>query len=114
MKGVTLPDVRAVALELPRTTEHLMRGDIVKFKVKQLVYAAVGPDETVMGVAFPKEERAGVIAAEPEKFLMPRKSDERYNWIHVRMAELDQAELRELVVDGWRMCVPKSVSATVD
>jgi hypothetical protein len=45
---------------------------------------------------------------------MPRKSDERYNWIHVQLAELDEAELRELIVEGWRMCVPKFVSAMVD
>jgi hypothetical protein len=112
VNGVTLTDVRAVALELPRTSEHLIR-DVVKFRVKSLVYAAVPPDEVVMGVAFPKEERAAIIDAEPDKFLMPRKSDERYNWIHVRMAELDLDEMRELVIDGWRMCVPKFLSAQV-
>jgi hypothetical protein len=112
VNGVTLTDVRAVALQLPRTSEHLIR-DVVKFRVKSLVYAAVPPDEVVMGVAFPKEERAAIIDAEPDKFLMPRKSDERYNWIHVRMAELDLDEMRELVIDGWRMCVPKFLSAQV-
>jgi hypothetical protein len=113
MKGVTLRDVRAVATTLPRSEEHLIR-DVVKFRVKSIVYAAVGPDEVIMGVGFPKEERAAIIEAEPHKFQMPRKSDERYNWIHVRMAELDEIELRELIVDGWRMCVPKFVSAMVD
>jgi hypothetical protein len=110
--GVTLADVRAVAMELPRTSEHLIR-DVVKFRVKQIVYAAVPPDETILGVGFPKEERAAIIAAEPEKFLMPRLSDQRYHWIHVRMAELDVEEMRELVIEGWRMCVPKFVSAQV-
>jgi hypothetical protein len=110
--GVSLADVRAVALPLPRTEEHLIR-DVVKFRVRRLVYAAVSPDEVVMGVAFPKEERAAIIEAAPHKFAMPRKSDERYNWIHVQMAELDPDELRELVVEGWRMCVPQFLSATV-
>jgi hypothetical protein len=113
MPGVTLSDVRAVALSLPRTSEHLIR-DVVKFRVKSIVYAAVPPDEVIMGVAFPKEERAAIIDAEPAKFLMPQCSDERYNWIHVCMAALDETELRELVVDGWRMCVPKFLSARVD
>jgi hypothetical protein len=112
VNGVTLTDVRAVALQLPRTSEHLIR-DVVKFRVKQIVYAAVPPDETILGVGFPKEERAAIIAAEPEKFLMPRLSDQRYHWIHVRMAELDVEEMRELVIEGWRMCVPKFVSAQV-
>jgi hypothetical protein len=113
MKGVTLTDVRAVALELPRTEEHLIR-DYVKFRIRSLVYASVAPDEVLMGFAFPKEERAALVAAEPEKFVMPVKSDERYNWVQVRLAEIDEVELRELIVEAWRMCVPKSVSATVD
>jgi hypothetical protein len=111
--GVTLTDVRAVALELPRTTEHLIR-DVVKFRIKSIVYCAVAPDEVVMGVGFPKEERAAIIEAEPHKFQMPSKVDERYNWIHVRLAAIDETELRELVVEGWRMCVPKFISAMVD
>jgi hypothetical protein len=113
MTGVTLTDVRAVALPLPRTSEHLIR-DVVKFRVGSIVYAAVAPDEVVMGFDFPKEERAAIIEAEPHKFLLPRTSDLRYNWIHARMAELDEIELRELVIDAWRMCVPQFISALID
>jgi hypothetical protein len=113
LRGVTLTDVRAVALGLPRSSEHLIRG-VVKFRVKSIVYAAVPPAEDIMGVGFPKEERAAIVEAEPHKFLMPRLSDQRYNWIHVRMSELDLDEMRELVVDGWRLCVPKFLSAQVD
>ncbi len=113
MKGVTLTDVRAIAMELPRTSEHLIR-DSVKFRVGSLVYASVGPDEVLMGFGFPKEERAALVESEPDKFLMPVRSDERYNWVRVRLAEIDEIELRELVVEAWRMCVPKSVSATID
>lgn len=112
MKGVTLTDVRAIALELPRTTEHLIR-DNVKFRVRSLVYASVSPDEVLMGFGFPKEERVALVEAESEKFLMPVRSDERYNWVRVRLAEIDEVELRELVVEAWRMCVPKKVSAMV-
>jgi hypothetical protein len=113
MKGVTLTDVRAIALPLPRTSEHLIR-DVVKFRIGSIVYAAVAPDEVLMGLGFPKEEREAIIEAEPHKFVLPVTSDLRYNWINARMAELDQIELRELVVDAWRMCVPKFISAMVD
>jgi len=112
VKGVDLEDVRAIALTLPRTEEHLIR-ESVKFRIRSLVYAAVSPDETTMGFAFPKEERAALVEAEPEKFLMPVRSDERYNWVRVRLAKIDEVELRELVVEAWRMCVPKFVSAMV-
>ena len=43
--------------------------------------------------------------------MLPRKSEMRYNWVHVRLDAIDLEELRELVIDAWRMCVPKSVSA---
>jgi|SRR6185369_3280661 len=106
---VTTDDVRAVARSLPRTTEHLIR-DRVKFRVGQIVYVALSRDETIMGFAFPREERAALVAAEPDKFLMPEPADERFQWVRVRLAAIDEAELRELVVDAWCMVVPKSVA----
>jgi hypothetical protein len=108
---VTAEDVRRLALSLPRTEEHLVR-DQVKFRVGRIVYIAIAPDEKSMGFAFPKEERAALVASEPEKFHMPIKSDERYNWVRVWLAVIDEAELRELVVDAWRMVVPKRVAAS--
>ena len=107
-----LDAVRALALSLPRSYEAIVH-DRVKFRVGRIVYLAFSRDETVMGVAFPKEERAAMVAAEPDKFMLPRTSDMRYNWIDVRLDAIDLDELRELVIDGWRMCVPKSVAETV-
>jgi hypothetical protein len=104
----TADDLRRLALSLPRTTEHLVRGRW-KFRVKAIVYASLSEDETTMGCAFPKEERMDAVAAEPEKFAMPSVADQRFNWIHVRLAAVDRAELTELVVDAWRMVVPKFV-----
>ena len=107
---VTAEDVRRVALSLPRTEEHLIR-DRVKFRVGRIVYVALAPDEASMGFGFPKEERAALVAAEPEKFFMPIASDERYNWVRVWLAAIDEAEMRELVVEAWRMVVPKRLGA---
>ncbi|SDM03342.1 hypothetical protein SAMN05421874_13627 [Nonomuraea maritima] len=105
---VTVEDVRQFALTLPRTSEHLIH-DRVKFRVGRIVYVAFSRDETLMGFGFPKEERAALVAAEPEKFLLPRESDLRYHWVEARLAAIDAAEMRELVLDAWRMCVPKKV-----
>jgi len=105
---VTGDDVRAITLTLPRTTEALVR-DSVRWRIGSIVYCALSPDEEVMGFGYPKEERDALVAGDPEKFLMPRTSDLRYNWVHARLAALDADELRELVVDAWRMCVPKKV-----
>jgi len=107
---ITVADVRAVAAALPRTSEHLIY-DHVKFRVGKIVYVSISPDETTMGFGFPKEQREALIAAEPSKFSLPRLSDQRFHWVHAQMAELSQAEMRELVTEAWRMCVPKRVAA---
>jgi len=64
-----------------------------------------------MGFAFPKEERDWLIGGSPEKFMQPQASDLRYNWVLVRLAAIDEKEMRELVLDAWRMVVPKGVAA---
>ncbi|TQM37322.1 MmcQ/YjbR family DNA-binding protein [Pseudonocardia cypriaca] len=107
---VTVDEVRRLALSLPRTTEHLIH-DRVKFRVKQIVYIAFSRDESVMGFAYPKEERDALIASDPTKFHLPRFSEQRYHWVEAWTAALDEDEMRELVVDAWRMVVPKSVAA---
>jgi hypothetical protein len=106
---VTAAEVRAVAMSLPRTAEHLIR-DHIKFRVGKIVYVSISPDERVMGFGFPKEERDALIAAEPAKFAMPRLSDQRFHWVHADMAAIGPEEMRELVTDAWRMVVPKKVA----
>ena len=111
--GVTIDDARAIVAELPRSYEALVR-DRVKFRVGRIVYAAFSRDETIMGFGFPREEREALVASEPDKFLMPEPSDMRYQWVRVRLDALDVDELRELLIDAWRMCVPKKVAAAYE
>lgn len=110
---VAIEDVRSLAMRLPRTTEALVH-DRVKFRVGAIVYVAFSRDETEMGFAFPKEEREALVASEPDKFMMPSRSDLRYNWVLVRLAAIDTTEIRELVLDAWRMVVPIRVAAAYD
>jgi hypothetical protein len=107
---VSIDDVRGLATELPRAHEALVR-DRVKFRVGSIVFISFSRDETLMGFAFPKEEREALVESEPAKFLMPDRGDLRYNWVLVRLAAIDEQEMREIVLDAWRMVVPKSVAA---
>jgi hypothetical protein len=106
----TIDAVRELALTLPRSYEVLVR-DRVKFRVGRIVYLSFSRDETRMGFAFPKEERDALVASEPDKFIMPRPSDMRFHWVVVRLDAIDDEEMRELVIDAWRMVVPKRVAA---
>ena len=109
----TVDDVRAIAMSLPRTSEHLIR-DHVKFRVGQIVYVAFSRDENVMCFAFPREERVALVDTDPEKFLMPRQSDLRFNWVCARTDALDVSEMQGFVVDAWRMVVPKKLAVAYD
>jgi hypothetical protein len=108
-----IEDVRALGAELERSYQVYMRGRL-KFRVGQLVYVAFSLDESVMGFAFPKEERSALVGGDPRKFQMPSASDMRFNWVHADLASLDPGEARELVVDAWRMVVPQKVSNAYD
>jgi len=110
---VTVEQIRQVALSLPRAYEAIVR-DRIKFRVGQIVFVALSRDETTMGFGYPKLERDALVAAEPEKFFPPGKSDERYQWVQAWLAALEEDEMRELVTDAWRMCVPKKVRAEHD
>jgi hypothetical protein len=108
-----IEDVRPLGAELERSYQVYVRGRL-KFRVGQIVYVAFSKDESVMGFAFPKEEREALVLSQPHKFQMPAASDMRFNWVHADLAALEPSEARELVVDAWRMVVPKKVSTAYD
>ncbi len=109
---VTVDDVRAVLAGLPRSSEVLVR-DRVKFRVGQIVYVAFSQDETEIGFAFPKEERAALVAARPDVFFLPRESELRFHWVEAWLDALDVDEMREFMLDAWRMVVPQRVAREV-
>jgi hypothetical protein len=106
---VTIDEVRAFALTLPRSSEGLVRGR-VKFRIGRIVYLSLSRDGSTMGFAFPKEWRDALVEAEPEKFSLPSQSDLRYHWAHVRLAAIDLEEMHDLVEDAWAFTVPKRVA----
>ena len=108
--AVTVEDVRRIAAPLPRAYEVLVR-DRVKWRVGSIVWLAFSRDETEMGFAFPREERAALVESEPDVFFMPGQVDLRYQWVEAWTAAIELERLPEIVLDAWAMVVPKSVSA---
>ena len=107
---VTLDEIRAVALGLPRAHEGEVGGR-VKFYYGRIVFAAMARDGSMMGFGFPKDFREAALEAEPDKFVRPRTADLRYNWLVVRLAAIDHDEMADLVTEAWSMCVSKKVLA---
>lgn len=69
---MTIDEVRAFAITLPRSSEGLVRGR-VKFRIGRIVYLSLSRDGSTMGFAFPKEWRDALVEAEPEKFSLRRR-----------------------------------------
>ncbi|HET8756890.1 MAG TPA: hypothetical protein VFM58_12795 [Solirubrobacteraceae bacterium] len=106
---VSIDDVIAYGLTLPRSTEGVVRGRR-KLYIGRIVYVA-HEAEGILGFAHPKEFREALVETDPEKFLLPvHQGDMRWNWACVRMDRIDGAEMRELVLDAWAFCVPKTVA----
>jgi hypothetical protein len=106
-------DVRSLGGELERSYPVYVR-DRLKFRVGSIVYVAFSLDERVMGFAFPRDERAALVASEPGTFHLPAASNLRYHWVHADLPALDPREARELVVDAWRLVVPRKLSRAYD
>lgn len=108
-----IDDVLPLGTALERSYPVYVRGRL-KFRVDRLVYVAFSLDESIMGFAFPKEERVALVTGNPDTFLLPEPSDLRFNWVQARLAALEAIEARELVVDAWRLVVPKKLSRAYD
>ncbi|MFD4689630.1 MmcQ/YjbR family DNA-binding protein [Streptomyces sp. NPDC058463] len=105
----TADDVRTIALALPDTAEKLAWGQPT-FRVAGKIFAALGDDDTTMGVKCPVGDRAELIASEPEKFFVRKGHDDNYAWLRVRLAALeDAAELTAVLTDSWRQAAPRKL-----
>ena len=107
---VTVDDVRSFASTLPRAYEVVVRGRL-KFRVGRIVFLSFSHDETLMGFGFPRNGGKRSSHPSPRSSSLPRASDLRFNWAVVRLGTIDDAEMRELVLDAWELVVPQKVSA---
>ena len=106
----TAAEVREIALSLPEAVERPFRTQPT-FRIRNKIFAALSEDETAMGFKVSKQERAELIAAEPEKFFYIDGHDNNYDWARVRLASVEADEVAELVIDAWRRTAPKKLVA---
>ena len=66
------------------------------------------------GLRLPQRRAGGARGLRARQVPPARPSDMRYRWVCVRLNAIDDDELREFLVDAWRMCVPKKVAAAYE
>ena len=104
----TAEDVRRIALALPESAEKAAWG-MPTFRVKDKIFASLAEDGDSMGFAVDKEERAELIAAEPEIFFLQAGHDDNYAFARVRLSRIGVTELTEVLADAWRRIAPVRV-----
>jgi hypothetical protein len=98
-------DVRRIALSFPDTVEKQRWGHPT-FDVAGRMFVTVPDDRTSFAVRCPRLEREELIAAEPEKFWVP-KHEAGSNWVRARLAALEDAdELYDILLDSWQQVAP--------
>ena len=109
---VTADEFRRVVRSLPEAEERETWGHPT-FRVRDKMFAAMSDDGRQASVKATKQEQAALIAAAPETFGVPAYVG-RHGWVSVRLATVDPAELRELLVEAWRQTAPKRLVTAYD
>ena len=105
-------DVRATALALPETTERPAWG-MACLRVRDRIFASMPPDETWVAVRLAEGENRALAAERPDVFSVPQHY-RNSTMVVVALAEVDRAELDELLTEAWRLRAPARLRAAFD
>lgn len=109
----TADDVRRIALSLPETIERPWFGT-PGWRVRGRSFARIREEGDVLVVyCADLADKDALIASDARKFFTTPHYD-GYAVVLVRLPEVGEEELRELLVDGWRVRAPKRVLAAYE
>ena len=102
-------DVRKIALSLPETTEKPWFNS-PGFRVKDKGFLRIRSEAEGGLVVFVADlgEKEMLLQSEPEKFFTTPPYD-GYPTVLVNLAAIEVVELRELIIESWRLIAPKRV-----
>jgi len=119
----TWDDVRRLALALPETDERNSRGGFEwRVKDKGFVWErplrkadieALGdaaPDGDILGARVPDEGAKFALIADDPSVYFTTPHFNGYPAILVRLSEIDETELEELIVEAWLAKAPKRLA----
>jgi hypothetical protein len=102
----TFEDVRALSLELPAAEESTSYGTPA-FKVRKKLFARLR-EEDILVIRVDRDERAALIESEPEIYFMTPHY-KNYGFVLVRLEAVDRKELREILIESWRLAAPRKL-----
>src|SRR5262245_45170137 len=99
--GVSFDTVREIVRELPGAVEGTSYGTSA-FHVGKTLFVRQHQDGESLVVRIDPEERALLVTANPKTYSFTDHYAD-YPWILVRMASVGRQELRELLMQAWRL-----------
>jgi hypothetical protein len=109
---VKLEQARRYALSLPETTEE-PHFESTSFRVRGKIFATAPPGGAHLHVFVEEEQRAPLIAAEPQTF-------EALHWgskvvgVRVSLARARTGTVQRLLIESWRRKAPKRLTTGLD
>jgi hypothetical protein len=118
MPSDPLERVRAIIASLPETSEKLSHGAPTWWGGKKTfaTFHSGSYDEgrRSVWIKAPDGAQAALISVDPERFFRPKYLGPA-GWVGVRLeGKVDWAEIRELLVQGYRLVAPKRALAQLD
>ena len=114
----TLDEVRCICDGLPECVVEGAQHHKLSVRGKTIGWHTVdhhGDGRISLTVRAAKNENATLVAADPERFFLPPYvARHGYVGIHLDLADVDWDEVRELVVDAYRLVAPKRLAAQLD
>jgi len=108
--------VRAICLALPEAEERPFGGHTAPaFRIRDKFFVMTSEDATSMTLKAPKGVQAILVAADPERFFVPKYVG-HIGWVGVlldRTASLDWDEVAELIAESYCLAAPKRLAARV-
>src|SRR5438445_7361523 len=103
---MTADEFRSLALDLPEASEgaHVNHPD---FRVGGKIFATLGPAEDWGMVKLTAEQQALFVRAEPDVFRPANGAWGRRGSTIVRLADADEATVRQALMAAWRNTAPK-------
>ena len=97
---------------MPEATEKEAWGHPT-FRVRDKMFASASTGLSGGTVKSTLDEQRALTQSEPATFSVPKYVG-KHGWIAVQLDRVDPDELRELVVEAWRMTAPRRLVRTDD
>ncbi|HLJ53860.1 MAG TPA: MmcQ/YjbR family DNA-binding protein [Chthonomonadaceae bacterium] len=109
-----LTRIRAICMALPEAEEQPFGGHTAPaFRVRDKLFVTISEDGTAMTFKGQPGLQQALVAAEPERFFVPRYVGHK-GWVGARIdVAQDWEEMGELILDSYRMIAPKGLAAQV-